>query len=247
MDWLTRFFQWFPTRSTEGINLVAAGLDALHEAERIWQLDVIDPKRLDDTHQASRDIIDNMIRSKDGLGWSWLKPYEGDGQFEWCGAFVKRCWHAAGVRFDLGYTFFASTIRLLTLARYEPWEKVKNPRPKEGPYRMLIELNEHSNSEDVFFEDGTRPRSGDILIVGGKASGPGKHITLIESFDPYSGTFRTYEGNAFGMGPNAVRRQGVVRASRQVGLKPTDPPTLYHARWVIRLAPSDLVRKALAA
>ena len=36
-------------------------------------------------------------------------------------------------------------------------------------------------------------------------------IRLIESFDPYSGTFRPYEGNANGMGPNAIKRQGVIR------------------------------------
>jgi hypothetical protein len=223
------------------VDLMDAGQRAVLEADALWRQGIFDPKKSDDSIAArtSRVAIDKMIRSSDGLGWSWLDEYEGDGAFEWCGAFAARCWGAAGLALKPSrYGYFSSTARLARWFRYQRFEKHTSPRPARGPFRMFIEMSNERMSGPIRFEDGTTPRAGDILILGDVASL--KHITLVDSYDEASGTFHTYEGNGYGMSPNGTAWQGVVKGKRQLGLRPGQPLTAYHARLLGRLAPHDL-------
>ena len=221
-------------------DLTIAGLTAIREADRMWRRDIIDPPVGDRTHDDSRKAIDAMIRSADGLGWDWELPYAGDSAFEWCGGFAAWCWAKAGLSLHARKHFWSSTYRLDRWTRYQQAnDRVKNPKPSAGPYRMIIDLDERS-SFNVRFPDGTTPRAGDVLMIGPVASGYGKHVTLVESFNTNNGTFGTLEGNGFGLGPKGDRRQGVVRSFRPVGLNIGQKPTQYHARRLIRPAPSDL-------
>lgn len=236
MDLLASLFARFQPKP---VDLIAAGQRALMEADRLWRRDIIDPPRGATSSQAKASLaaIDEMIRGADGLGWTWLTPYEGDGRFEWCGAYVASCWATAGLRLELRRDFYASTFRLDCYARYLVATGPKNPKPAMGPYRMIIDLNEKSRG-DLRFDDGTAPRAGDILMIGPVGSGPGKHITLVETYN--AGTFSTVEGNSVGIGPKGDRRQGVIRNFRQLGLRVGQAPTTYHARRLIRPAPADL-------
>ena len=54
---------------------------AIERAEDQWALNVTEPQ-----YKGNYQQIDTYIRSVQGLGWSWEKPYTKDGQFEWCGA-----------------------------------------------------------------------------------------------------------------------------------------------------------------
>ncbi len=224
----------------EPVDLVAAGKLAIAEADQLWRDGIFDPKKDDDSIAArtSRVAIDKMIRSADGLGWSWLEEYAGDGAYEWCGAFAARCWSKAGLALKPSrYGFWSSTSRLARWCRYQRFEKHTSPRPARGPFRQFIELDADS-SRAVRFADGTTPRAGDVLILGDVASL--KHITLVSEYDEETGTFHTYEGNGFGEAPSGAKWQGVVKAKRQLGLKPGQPKSAYHARLLIRLAPPDL-------
>lgn len=223
------------------VDLKLAGEVALEEARRIFLTDIWDPPTSYRHGEAERwrDAITEMIKSDLGLGWSWEDRYAGDGDYEWCGAFVSRCWSRGGVKLSERKTYFSSCFRLRAWASYKQAnEVVKNPKPAEGPWRMIVALNEKSG--DVQFPDGTGPRAGDILLVGGVNTGPGKHVTLVEKFDERKREFLTYEGNARGVGPDGKKRQGVVRARRPLGLPLGAEETTYHARWLIRPAPSDL-------
>jgi hypothetical protein len=215
-------------------DLVLAGTLAVVEANRMWQRNVVDLLR-GSINQASREVIDAIIRTDEGLGWSWEQPYRGDNDFQWCGAFAAWCWAKAGMRLDVRKNYLASTYRLDRFARYQPInERVKNERPKLGPYRTLIELDEFSKGRDVPF------RAGDIMTIGSVSSVYGQHICIVESYDANADLVCTIEGNGGGELPGGSRGQGIVRGKRQVGLRPGQPPTVYHARRLIRPAPSDL-------
>jgi hypothetical protein len=217
-----------------------AGAIALYQAKRTWLTKVIDPPDASAQYAASRATIDAMIRTTDGLDWSWSQPYVKDGDYEWCGASASYMWRAAGIAQQWRYTYFSSTFRLDLWARYLPFEKTPNPKPDTGPYRQWVELDERSGPRDVMFGPGDWPRMGDILLVGGVSTGFGKHVTLVESYDATTGTFTTMEGNAHGVWPDGTRVQGVIRNRRPVGLPVGAPPTTYHARRVIRPALTDL-------
>lgn len=209
--------------------LEVAGRLALQEAARLWQLDIYDPPRSDDSPRAdrSRIQIDAMLRA---CSWDWQVPYKGDGQVEWCGIFAGACWRRAGIDPKWLATYFPSTYRLDTWAHYRTFNaKHPNPKPPTGPYRLVAELDGGSTS--LPFE----PRAGDILMIGDGIPLPGDHICLVESYDPARKAFTTIEGNGSGLGPDGKRRQGVVRATRHLG------GSGYCARRLIRPAPSDLL------
>lgn len=222
-----------------------AGAMALAKAIELFNLDVWDPSARDHRPIAERwrDTITELIGGDgkgNGLGWGWEGRYAGDGDFEWCGAFAARCWQAGGLSVLARRESWASCYRLQRWAKYRPISDRK-PAPVE-----IEQLFESPRLCVAFDERGVMPaklevRPGDVLIVGGVGTGPGKHITIIERFDPSSGMFHTYEGNAGGTGPDGKRRQGIVRAVRPLGLPSGKPPSTYHARWLIRPAPSDLV------
>ncbi len=213
-------------------DLKIAGEQAVALALTLWRMDIYDPK-LGDTSaaaRASREHISDMIRGPAGLNWTWEPEYAGDGTFEWCGAFVKRCW--AKIRRDIGKLCFASTYRLDRYARAAS-VMGETPIPPKTP-RLLAEFDERSwpRTKPLPFE----PRAGDIALVGIK--GYGSHICLVESYDAARGTFDTIEGNAFGKGPNGEHQQGVVRQRRFIGARVG--PT--HVRRIIRPSVDDLAR-----
>jgi hypothetical protein len=221
--------------------LADAGWVAVHEAKRCWLRDIIDlPPPGTPAFAESQPLIEQMIRGEAGLGWSWVDPpYQRN--FEWCGAFASYAWRAAGLALPWRYTYFASTFRLDCWGRYQPFEKTPNPKPLTGAPRKLVELDESSGPLQAHFADGDPPRAGDILLVGGVHTAYGKHVAIVESYDTSTGTFTTLEGNATGAGPLGATRHGVIRGRRPVGLPRGAAATTYHARRVIRPAPSDLI------
>jgi hypothetical protein len=210
--------------------LAAAGARAIVLANTTWQKDIYDPMSSDTSADAvrCRKVIDEMIRGTAALNWYWESGYLGDGQFEWCGAALASFW--PGIKVSLRQTFFASTYRLDRYARYQPVGSEANARPATGPYRLIVNLDESSTPASLTFT----PRPGDILLIGRKA-GYGEHICVVESFDAATSTFKTYEGNGTGAGPNGEIQQGVVRGQRKLG-----GVTGWMARRLLRPAPSDL-------
>ena len=214
------------------------GKMACLQAERTWIKDIQDGKP-GTFPEASRKFIDDIMRTDKGVGWDWLPPYHGDGNFEWCTTLIAYAWNeAAEIHLKpYRYYFFASTDRLDALGHYRRWQEHDNPRPAVGPYMQIIELDENSQAHHCRFPDGSLPRAGDIVLVGGVNTGPGKHGVLAASFNEKTGVFETWEGNANGLGPKGIIRQGVIKATRRIGLLPGAGKTTYHVRRVIRLAP----------
>ncbi len=220
-----------------------AGKLAVLQAQRDWLGNIIDA-RAGSIDPASRSYIDETIRTPRGSDWSWETPYRGDGQVEWCGMAIAR-FYARTVPVATRRTWFPSTYRLDRFARYQDIEGAKNPLPPIGIHRMLVELDEHSTAADAKFPDGSTPRAGDIMLVGGVGTGYGKHCTLIRGpmqvLESGLAYFDTLEGNGTGKSPKGSRVQGLVRGTRPIGLARGLAPTTYFARRLIRLAPSDLV------
>lgn len=217
------------TGCAHSTRLKSAGERAIQEATRLWSLDVFDPARSDHSHAAdrSRQAIDSILTA---AGWIWQVPYKGDGQLEWCGLFAAACWRAAGIDPKWLATYWASTYRLDVWARYRDFNpEHSNKRPTEGPYRLMAELDQFSHS--LPFE----PQAGDILMIGDGNPAMGDHITLVVNYDPDRKAFATIEGNGVGLGPDGKRRQGIVRAVRNLG------GGGYCARRLIRPAPGDLL------
>jgi hypothetical protein len=219
-----------------------AGAAALAKAIALFNLDVWDPPIRDKRPVAERwrDVITDCIGGDgkgNGLAWGWEGRYAGDGDYEWCGALAARCWQEGGLVKQARTDSWSSCYRLQRWASYRAAsERVLNAKPSVGPYRLCVALDEHSTR----IPDGVEVRPGDILIVGGVGTGPGKHITVIERFDEVRRVFLTREGNGGGIGPDGKRRQGIVRGERPLGLPRGAAEPTYHARWLVRPAPSDL-------
>jgi len=209
--------------------LAEAGRAAVVEGLRLWHLDIIDPKRSDDSEHAKRsrsDIDAIMIAA----GWGSHTPYSGDGAIEWCGFTVAACWRAAGLDPKWLASYFASTYRLDLWGGYRSFSaRTPNDPPPAGVQRRLMARLDQ-NSASLPWE----PREGDILTIGDGNPIAGDHICLVRSFDAARGVFSTIEGNGTGIGPDGRRRQGVVLAERRLGGEG------YCARRLIRPAPSDL-------
>lgn len=186
-------------------HLAAAGRTACAEAERLWSLDIQDPRLNVESIDATRcrDLIDGFIRQ--GLGWK-RDPYKGDGDFPWCGAFAAWCWKAAGLRSSLREHFFASTRRL---DKYALGEEPGGRSTASLLARLRLVLAEDTSAEDV---RRFGPQPGDLLLIG--SHDPGAHIALLDRYE--AGVFFTIEGNGFGRGPSGHKREGVVKRERAV-------------------------------
>lgn len=208
--------------------LARAGELAIAEADRLWALDVYDPPKTDKSKRAdrSRAVIDAILRD---AGWGWMTPYLGNGEPQWCGLFAAACWRAAGINPSMLATYWASTYRLRLWARYHEFGGRPNPAPKEGPRRLIAQLDERSTSLPFV------PRPGDLLVVGNGGKADGDHITLVVGYDAGRRVFSTLEGNGIGLGPDGKRREGIVRGERRLG------GAAYCARWLYRPAPVDLL------
>ncbi len=232
---------------TPEARLIAAGIAAVCEAKRCWLRNIVDlPAKTSPDYERCRSFIDELIRTPIGIDWDWEDPYlagtDGRGTFEWCGTLPARAWGAAGLKLSLRRKYLASTYRIDRFLRYQRVDDMSsNPQPPTGPYRMIIDLGEFSKPEEAVFPDGTRPRPGDIALVGGVNTGPGKHITMIERFEPGNPYLWTIEGNGTGLGPRGNSQHGLVRAQRRIGLPPGTSQTFYFVRRIGRIAPADLI------
>ncbi len=200
-------------------------------ADRLWKLDIYDPRRSDKSAaaNASRKQIDAMLKA---AGWTWEIPYLGDGQVEWCGIFAATCWRAAGLDPKWLAKYWASTYRLDLWAHYRSFDDAHpNPKPPSD-HRLCAELNAYSTSLPF------TPQPGDVLMIGDGSPAMGDHICLVDSYDHDTRTFQTIEGNGTGVGPNGKRLQGVVRAERKLGGHG------YCARRLIRPGFGDLLAEA---
>jgi len=213
-----------PAPSSDALQL--AGERAVAEAQRLWSLDVYDPRVADDTENGKRckAIISDIVRD---AGWTWAVPYRGDGAVQWCGMFAAACWRTAGIDPQWLATFWASTLRMATWFRYRDWNETSaGDRPASGG-RMIM------RGTDATFPDGTLPRAGDIVIVGDGTPAEGDHITLLERYSP--SVFHTVSGNGGGEGPVGKRREGISKAdyfATRGG---------YRVLWVARPGVGDLL------
>ncbi len=207
-------------------DLEAAGKRAAAEAERLWALDVYDPRVADETENGKRckAIIGDIITH---AGWNWSLPdgnYLGNGPPQWCGLFAASCWRKAGIDPQWLATFWASTLRMAKWFRYEDWEG-KGAGSRGG--RMIM------RGTDTTFPDGTAPRAGDIVIVGDGTPTAGDHITLLVKYAP--SVFTTISGNGGGVGPTGKPREGISRQD----YFPTRGG--YRVLWVARPGVEDLL------
>lgn len=209
--------------------LQRAGELAVAEAERLWQLDVYDPSRTDQSPRgiASKAVITKILKD---AGWGFATPYRGNGPPQWCGLFAAACWRHAGLDPKWLATYWASTYRLVTWGKYQRFDaKHPNPPPADKDRRVLYAMDENSKLL------GTDVRIGDILIVGDGEPDAGDHITLVTKWDPIRRVFSTLSGNGAGIGPDGKRREGIVRADFRLG------GGGYCARFLIRPAFGDLL------
>jgi len=116
-------------------------VEALKRAEGEWARVVKEPDAR----------IDDYIRSRDGIGWSWEKPYVRNGQFAWCGAFASFCFTA--VKFPIRQKIFPSCYRL-----YKNWSNTSRHIPIEN---MM--------AGDI------------VVVFSSKRSVQGDHITIATS------------------------------------------------------------------
>jgi len=207
--------------------LTRAGELAAAEAERLWQLDVYDPPRNDQSARgiANRIIIEDIIRT---AGWGWALPYVGP-EPQWCGLMAATCWIRSGLDPKWTATYWASTYRLGLWARYQKFS-AKHPNPPP--------VNPHERRMMMRFVPGSvpswTPRAGDIVIVGDGEPEAGDHVTLCTAYDAQGRTFETISGNGGGTGPRGNQREGISRRVYSIDTG------RYRAMWVIRPAFGDL-------
>lgn len=213
--------------------LSRAGDLAAVEAERLWNLDVIDPPIGSKHPRAapSLAVIENIIKT---AGWGFALPYRGNGPPQWCGLFAAKCWIEAGLDPSWCATYWASTYRLLLWARYkrfssQPRYKPNPPPPPEAERRRLVEIINRNSFSVV------EPQRGDIVIVGDGEPDEGDHITVNMGYDAASGAFDTISGNGGGIGPHGDKREGISRKTYTIGQMG------YRPMWLLRPAPGDLL------
>lgn len=245
----------FTAAQAEAI-LKQAGELAVERAKFAYELGIVDPMTLQAGlvgEERCADLIDYMIRSDEGLGWSGRAPYRYNGDaFQWCGAFVAYCmpWIALPLR----VLYWSSTDRLNAYAQRkllfgnsrerEAAKKFALPPQAAGsaPFldRKFLAFDESSVAHQTI--PGFTPRAGDIGLVGPARARSdfrphGQHVVLItERSGPNLGT---YEGNATGEIPGRPETktrpvQGVISTWRPIGLTPSDSLDDYHLRRWIR-------------
>tara|TARA_X000000368_G_scaffold138401_1_gene108817 strand:- start:2545 stop:3228 length:684 start_codon:yes stop_codon:yes gene_type:complete len=130
-------------------------------------------------------IGDNVNKSTQGLGWTWLDPYTRNGQFAWCGAFAA--FAHTEVRAQIRKKIFPSCYRL-----YSNWS---NTSRHIDPSKV--------QAGDI------------VVIYTSKRSVQGDHITLcIDTSTIAEGYIKTIEGNAHGTLGDGTQGEGVITRER---------------------------------
>jgi hypothetical protein len=212
--------------------LVRAGELAALEMERLWQLDIIDPKIGSKDPRAARSLVEiNRIIVRNG----WGKPgaYKGNGPPQWCGMAAGDAWATAGMDPRPLAAFWASTLRLITWARYRAFNGHANATPPANvdDRRMLVKLEV---GKPIAFV----PRRGDVIIVGDGKDPAGDHINVNMGFNEATRSFDTISGNGGGVGPNGDTRDfrgGVSRREYFVD------KGIFRAMWAVRPSFADLL------
>ena len=130
-------------------------------------------------------IGDNVNKSTQGLGWTWLDPYTRNGQFAWCGAFAAMCY--TEVRMQIRKKIFPSCYRL-----YSNWSNTSR----------------HIDPSKVQAGDL-------VVVYTSKRSVQGDHITLcVDARTINDGYIKTIEGNAHGTLGDGTQGEGVITRER---------------------------------
>ncbi|NUN12889.1 MAG: hypothetical protein HUU55_04570 [Myxococcales bacterium] len=198
--------------STQDVNTMMAviGEQVRDIAKQAWLMDILDPPTSSTKYKKSREFIDDIIRTPSGLNWTWEDPYVQDGDYAWCGAFAAYAWGGAGLRLDLRKLYGSSCYRLNRAAQHKSAFGEDVPPKPADPDKQRKYVNLITNPKGLV-QFG--PRAGDILLVGAKNYG--SHIAIVDSFDPASGLFHTYEGNATGTGPYSNKIvHGVIKTTQ---------------------------------
>lgn len=211
--------------------LTRAGELAALEAERLWQLDIIDPPRgsKDPRAPVSLKVINEII---DRNGWGTNVRYVANGSPQWCGFTAGWCWSTAGLDASWLPSYWASTYRLGLWARYRRFSATAkaNPRPTDERDRRVYESLRRGTGLAI------EPRRGDIVIVGDGEPADGDHVTIVVGWNPVRRVFDTISGNGGGVGPRGDKREGISRRAYSI-----DAATGYRAMWLIRPAFGDLL------
>lgn len=212
--------------------LTRAGELAAQAAERLWQLDIIDPPR-GSKHPRAADSLKVINEIIDLNGWGGNVRYVGNGPPQWCGMFAGRCWADAGLDLSWLPSYWASTYRLALWARYRRFSATSkaNPPPTDARDRRLFA--ELVRGKPLPFEI----RRGDIVIVGDGEPDEGDHVTVAVGFDPVRRVVDTISGNGGGVGPNGGKpREGISRRDYAI-----DGSGGYRAMFAMRPAFGDLL------
>lgn len=195
-----------PIADADDARLRDAGARAVQYALAYFNRNIIDPEMEDYSPLAigSRVAIDEMLTT---VRWTWEVPYNGNPQIAWCIIFVASCWAKAGLDPIWLQSYFASTLRLMTWARYARWDAKSpaNVRPAAGPFRLVADCNRDTTTLPF------RPRAGDIVIVGRDNDPPeGRHGRRGVGLEPAHRCHVVERGHA-----DPVRRAARPVAARQ--------------------------------
>lgn len=249
-----------------------AAQTSLTRAHDAWALGIVDPMTLADglgKEKRCSSLIDYIIRSDEGLGWSGRDPYRYNGDhFEWCGAFVAYC--MPFVALELRRLYWSSTDRLNAYFQYKALFGTPNEKRVMETYKRKLR-----SELDSFGLDGLDPvysrqygvctehsreapagvLPGDIALFGAAKfrQNPrpfGTHVVLVDNIKQETATarasFLNYEGNAEGAIPGRPETelrpvQGIIHKRRPVGLSPGDSQYLtYHLRRWGRISFFDI-------
>ena len=173
-----------------------AQLDLSELAPRLvsWPTPHIDPRSAEAIQRGLSEWGQNIsdpdprvsayIRTQEGIGWAWEKPYTRNGQFAWCGAFAAWCW--TSVKLDIRKKIFPSCYRL-----YSNWSQSSRH----------IEHDQMAPGDIV-------------VVYAAKRSKQGDHITICVEAPDADGVFKTVEGNAHGTLGDGSHGEGVIRRDR---------------------------------
>lgn len=182
---------------------------AVAAARDFWKQGIRESRR-GSTDPIARDSgwASSIDRSSDGGTW------------DWCGMFVAASLFRAGLCRSLRRGFFhCKNVRRYFTYEYEDrvpgwvWD------PAAEAWRRLHEVHAEHGARRVWSDHEALARGdlatldiqpGDVALIDHRADGKADHITLVESYDPSTGTLVTLEGNGRGAVVKSVNPDGSV-------------------------------------